>query len=412
MDKVLTVAVIGYGGRGGIYSREMNKHKEHFKLVAACDLVQLKLDNFAKEYGVSKENLFLDEKDFFKEKRADLLVVATQDQDHVRHAIKGLELGYDILCEKPISNDEKECRELLNAQQKYGKKIVICHVLRYAPAFVKVKELLEQKVVGDTVLIEDLEQVYYFHQAHSFVRGNWRSSDETSPMILAKCCHDLDLLQWYANSECESLSSIGDLRFFKKENQPEGASNRCLDCKYMETCPYSAYVGYVKDKFWGRFAVLNGMPDTDENVLNALKENQYGECVFTSKNNVVDNEVVNMHFKNGVNATLTMTAFTAKGGRILKFHCTYGEIELNEEVGKIFVKPYGKEVTEYLISTLCDATTGHGGGDYALVDTLYNAIVGKAESQTSLKNSIESHVMAFAAEKSRLSGGDRVVIKH
>jgi len=412
MGKILEVAVIGCGSRGEAYTREIQKSPDSFKIVSACDFSQIKLDNFISWYGIKKEDTFLSEKEFFAKKRGDVLIVSTQDKDHVRHAIKGIELGYDILCEKPISDNEKECRKLLKIQQKYNKKVIVCHVLRYAPAFLKMKELLDNKVVGDIVMLSNLEPVYYFHQAHSYVRGNWRDSKETSPMILAKCCHDLDILQWFAKSKCESISSFGDLRFFKPENKPEGASSRCLDCKHMKTCPYSAYLGYMVDKFWGRHILLEGLPDTDENALAKLKEGRYGECVFSGKNNVVDNQVVNIHFENGINANLTMVAFTQIQGRIVKAYCTYGEIELNEGLGKLIVRPFGKEQTEYEISSLCDATKGHGGGDAGLVSTLYNAITGKDAPQTSLENSIESHLMGFAAEKSRTKDGKLIRIKH
>ena len=239
-DRVLTVAVIGYGPRGQTYTRIMKERPEQFRVVAGCDIRGNRLKNLQADFELPDGAVFADEDEFFAEKRADLLIVATQDRDHVRHALKGLELGCHILCEKPLTNDPKECKALLAAQKKAGRKVLVCHVLRYAPAYVKLKELLDAGTIGRIVTIEHTENVYFAHQAHSYVRGNWRRSEETSPMILAKCCHDMDLLQWFAGSPCETVSSLGDLRLFSAKNKPKGAAARCLQCPLEGECPFDA----------------------------------------------------------------------------------------------------------------------------------------------------------------------------
>ena len=203
MDKVFTVSILGCGSRGHYtYGRCMAEYfADKFKIVSVCDINQEQIDLAQKDWGIPDENCFLDENEFLKEKRSDALVIATQDRDHVRMCVRALELGYDILLEKPISPDEDELYELLDAYKKYDKKVIVCHVLRYAPAFLKIKEILDSGEIGKIVCIDWLEQVTYWHQAHSFVRGNWRNDVETSPMIMQKCCHDLDLLQYYADSK-------------------------------------------------------------------------------------------------------------------------------------------------------------------------------------------------------------------
>lgn len=411
MDKIIKVAVIGAGPRGNAYTGCMLDHPEQFKVVAICDINKKRVKNLGDRLGVDESGFYYDEETFFKEKRADLLLVATQDQDHVGHAVKGLRLGYDILTEKPISNKEDECRLLLDEQRKSGKKVFVCHVLRYAPAFVKLKELIDSKVIGDTVMIDAIEQVWFFHQAHSYVRGNWRRKEETSPMIIAKCCHDLDILQWYADSKCDTISSIGDLRFFKKENQPEGAADRCTECKYKETCAYSAVRGYkMEGGFWGCGALTDVRPITQEAVDVALKNGPYGRCVFASDNDVVDNQIVTMRFKNGITANLRMTAFTANGGRIIKVYGTYGEIDYEGDY--ITVKRFGEKPQEICIKDLIEGGYAHGGGDSGLVNALYDMLTEKSKARTSLEDSIESHLMGFAAEESRLKGGEVIKIKH
>ena len=411
-NKIITVAAIGLGDRGWVYTSNMYKKPDKYKILSICEIDKVKADRIGGELEVAKENVFYDEDEFFAEKRADLCVISTQDQQHVDHAIKALKLGYDLLLEKPISNKESECRRLLKAQQKYGGKVFVCHVLRYAPAFVKVKELLTSGVIGDIVMIDNVENVNYFHQAHSFVRGNWRRKEETSPMIIAKCCHDLDLLQWYADSRCSTISSIGDLRYFKKENQPEGAADRCTDCKFKDTCPYSAVRGYLTEKWWGPTALTNKRPVTDEIILDALKTGPYGRCVYACDNNVVDNEIVMARFENGITANLRMTAFTAGGGRTMKFYGTLGELEFDQDRKFIEVKVFGKPVERIHTDNLVEGGYGHGGGDNGTVDGIYALMTGQKEGGTTLAASIESHLMGFAAEKSRLKGGKVYKIKH
>ena len=410
---MIKVAIIGGGSRGlDSYAKSMVKDGR-YEINAVCDFRDVRLKIAHLQYGVKKENLFLKEEDFFKEKRGDLLVVSTQDQDHVRHAITGLKLGYDVLCEKPISPSKSDCLKLLEAQKKYNHKVIVCHVLRYAPAYLKVKKLIEKGTIGTLIDIYAIEQVTYWHIAHSFVRGNWRREDETSPMILAKCCHDMDLLQYFADSKCEYISSMGDLTFFKKENQPKGASNRCDKCKFYDTCVYSAKNVYIKQykenhspkSMWPQNVVCPTYPLSENKIINAYKKNQYGRCVFECDNNVVDHQNVIAKFKNGVTATLCMMGFTKNHGRIYKFHGTYGEVQLNEEREEIVVKKYGKKNVVLKFNALPDVTGGHGGGDSRLVADLYDALTTKGKLASTLENSIESHLMCFAAEESRKENG-------
>ncbi len=418
MSKVYSVAIIGCGSRGiDAYGKPMSKMTDKYRIVSVCDLLEVRRKIAKDLFNLLDENIFSSEDDFFAMRRADVLVIASQDRDHVRMALKGLALGYNIILEKPISPNKKELYALRNAQKRCGSKVAVCHVLRYAPAFAKVKSLLSENVIGELVRIESIEQVGFWHQCHSYVRGNWRREQDTSPMIMAKCCHDLDLLQWYANSECDTVYSVGDLRFFKKENQPIGASDRCKDCKYINDCVYSAenlYIGRWKSagspqSRWPYNVVDKSFPNTEESLRKAYQESGYGKCVFACDNDVVDNQTVVMKFKNGVSANLTMTAFTSGAGRIMTFHGTNGEIMLDDEKETLRISVFGKKDiilnTEDLLKDLRDTGfSGHGGGDGALVTSFYNVLEGKEEEQTTLKASIESHLMAITAEKSRKSG--------
>ncbi len=414
MNKVLTAAIIGVGSRGAeTYGRYFMERPDMFKITSLCEIKPDRLAKYQNEFHVDASQCFLDEKDFFKEKRADFVVISTLDADHVRHALMAINVGYDILLEKPITCNENELYELQKAANEKKVKILVCHVLRYTVMMQKIKELLDSKAIGDLISIDHLENVAYWHQAHSFVRGNWRIKEETAPMILAKCCHDLDLLQWFAGSDCESLTSYGKLNFFNAAHAPKEATKRCMDCPLIYTCPYSAYHIYIErwkqdgspTNCWP-YNVLSDESLTEDVLLKAIKEGPYGRCVFYCDNNVVDSQSVNILFKNGVTANLKMTAFNKYSGRYIHFFGTLGEIILDEHAGTISLLPYHKEDTVWKIRELADDLRGHGGGDIRMMNYWHKMLTeGFQSKETTLSGSIESHLMAFAAEKSREEEG-------
>ena len=416
--KVFKVAILGVGARGAnAYGWQFNDAKDKFDIVALCDPLQERLDVYSKKFGVKEENCFLDENEFFKEKRADVLLITTPDKCHVRHTLKAFELGYDIMVEKPLTDNREECEALLAAQKKSGSKVLVCHVLRYAPAFVKAKEFLAQGAIGKLVQIEALERVGFWHQAHSYVRGNWRNLGCSAPMILAKCCHDLDLLQYYAASKCTSISSVGDLTHFKKENAPANSTARCVNCPHVETCAFSAKSIYIDmwktrgcpEDIWP-FNVLVQAPLTEEKLWKALEEGPYGRCVYQCDNDVVDHQLTQMSFENGVKASLSMTGFTASGGRRIVFHGTEGEMILDEFPNTLEVLHYVNGPQKYDINQLAEAGYGHGGGDIFIIRKLYDILCGDESIETSLEASIESHLMGICAEESRLKGGELIYV--
>lgn len=413
-NRIFKVAIVGCGARGSeAYGRLIFAEKDKYEIVALCDVNADKLNKYGEIFGVAKENRFLTETEFFAEKRADVVLIATLDADHVRQCLAALRLGYDVLLEKPITDKREECEALLAAQKRYGGKVLVCHVLRYAPAYRRTAELLQSGVVGRLVTIQAIEQVSYWHQAHSYVRGNWRRAEDTTPMILAKCCHDLDLLQYYAQSKCRSVSSVGDLTFFTAANAPSGAAKRCLDCKYKDECVYSAKTLYLDkwkkdgrpENLWPYNVLTLALPLTEQALTEALRNGDYGRCVFACDNDVVDHQLTQITFENGVKATLTMTAFTASGGRIMKFFGTLGELVLDESRGVIEVKPFGKPTETIELAELTEGGYGHGGGDYGLIRELYEVLCGNVASATSLEASLESHLIGICAEESRLQGG-------
>ena len=415
--KKFTVAVLGTGSRGFVYSSLMKERTDEFEIVALCDVNPKQVEKANKVFMLPDEALFYDEESFFSEKRADVLIIATWDKVHVRQGIRAMELGYDVLMEKPVSDSEQDIKDLLAVQQKTGKKVIVCHVLRYGQGYRKVGQLLKDGTIGTLMAIDAMERVAYWHQAQAYVRLQSTVNDLAHPTILAKCCHDLDYIQHYAGARCETVSSVGGLRFFRRENMPEGAAERCLDCKYMDSCIYSAKKIYIDgwkkngcpEFVWPYNKISLKNPNTEEDLYEGLKTVVQGKCAFQCDVDVnpyvVDHQMVQMHFSNGVDATLKML-FTAQMGRRINLFGTHGEIIMDEIPGTIEVKRYGEEVEVIKINELGeDAGYGHGGGDAGLVKDLYLILTGQKQDYTSLTESVESHLIGIKAEESRLNGG-------
>ena len=414
-NKIVSISIIGLGGRGGeAYGRYMAFLADKFKITHICDINHTRLHKYGELFDVAMESRFDNEDKFFEKKWSDVLFITTQDRMHVRMAKKALELGYDIVLEKPITDNLAELQELAKLAHEKNRKIMVCHVLRYTVMMRKLKELLNAGEIGKLVSIDQTENVVYWHEAHSYVRGNWRNTDVAVPMIMAKCCHDLDLIQDFIGGRCKSVASMGNLAYFKPAFKPEGAADRCVNCKYVDSCVYSAKRIYIE--MWHNVGqpanifpfnlITDVCPVTEEALMDAIKTSPYGRCVFACDNNVVDNQTVIMQFENGVTATLKMEAFVKQGGRDIRFFGTEGELVLCEAEGTITLKKYFGEDTVWKLTDLTDDLEGHGGGDHRMIDELYDIMTGKTpQVATSLDESIESHYMALAAEESRLNGG-------
>ncbi len=404
------LVVFGLGARGNIYATFAKTYPEKFDLTAVIENAADRLEYAKQNYPGAK--LFSDYRDFLKaDIKADIVAVATQDNDHREHAIAMMKAGYDLLLEKPIANNLQDCLDIYAASVKYGRKVIVCHVLRYTPFYSTVKRIIDEGKLGEVVTIHASENVGYYHQAHSFVRGPWRNKEESSPMILAKCCHDMDIIRYLIGEECISVNSYGGLYYFNKEHAPEGAAKYCSECKYTD-CVYKAQTIYLSEKGKEFAAYFTTKEKTDENILSDLKHSPYDRCVYFSDNDVVDHEVTIMRFKNGKTACHTMTAFSQNIYRDLKVHGTKAELVGIIENNDIEIR-YFDGRTEKIKVDISAATVGkHMGGDYFMMNSLFKTLNGeKAEGVTYLDVSIESHLMCFAAEESRLNGGDTRLIK-
>ena len=407
--KQVTAVLIGAGLRGaGVYAQYALSYPAEFKVVAVADPNRERLLKVCEEHKIPEEMRFNSYDELFsREKLADCAMVCTQDRMHFEPVMKAMEKGYHVLCEKPMSPNQDEIIQMGQAAKKFGRVLSVCHVLRYSPFFKKIKEMLEEEKIGRLITIQHMESVGYFHQAHSFVRGNWRSDKETSPMILQKCCHDMDILIWLTGSRCTKVSSFGKLTYFKEENAPEGATQYCMDgCRHRDTCPYYAprfYLEHERSLLDG-FAGAVSVDTSPEALLGALKKGPYGRCVFRCDNNVVDHQVVNLEFENGVDVSFTMSAFTQKCERIIVLMGSKGQIRGNMETGEIQLLDFTSGAREQV--SLHTSNSGHSGSDVSMMKEFVALIAqdGKTASRTGADMSVESHLVALAAEKARITG--------
>jgi predicted dehydrogenase len=359
-------------------------------------------------HGIPEENRFVTwEHVFDRPKFADAVIISTPDDLHYGPCMKALEMGYDVLLEKPIAPTEKECLDILALANKTGRIVAVCHVLRYAPYFIKLREMIQSGSIGELISIQHLEPIQHIHMSHSYVRGNWHNSKKTTPIILAKSCHDLDILRWMIGKPCKSISAFGSLKWFKKANAPEGSTNRCTDgCAVESTCPYSALKIYNDRGGWS--SVFDLPDDTSKHadyILEQLKTTNYGRCVYKMENDQPDHYVASMEFEDDITANFSMEAFTSYHGRRTRIMGSHGDItgDMTEFTHTDFLT--GKVTTwDVTIDDVNDSkNSGHGGGDWGLVTDWINAVKKQDPSllTSTIDASVESHIMGFMAEKSR-----------
>jgi len=405
MTRPITITLIGAGLRGMIYSRYASKVENGMKIVAVAEPDEFKRNRARDTFEIEEERCFESWDELFAQpKQSDAVFICTRDRDHYVPAIKALEAGYHVMLEKPMSPDWRECIEMGRLAEEKNKVLTICHVLRYAPFFQTIKQLLTEGRIGRLMSIQHNENVGYWHQAHSYVRGYFNNAEKSSPMILAKSSHDMDLIQWFAGAQCTSISSYGHLSYFRPENAPPGAPKFCIEgCPVQDTCVYYAPNTYmIENGGWKAEAATRDQ--SYEAKLKAMQEGPFGRCVFQSDNDVVDHQVVAMEFENEVTAVFTMTAFTEKSNRTLKLMGTEGEIRATMETNEIEIRRFGSGKQEVIKLVDPEGHIGHGGGDQRLVKDFARTLRmhGNHDSATSAKISVQSHLMAFAAERSRV----------
>ncbi|MFN5343505.1 MAG: Gfo/Idh/MocA family oxidoreductase [Roseiflexaceae bacterium] len=413
----ITFVLVGAGSRGAhAYAPYAQQFPHDARIVAVAEPDLQRRNAIAELNDIGAAQCFTSYDALFAQgKIADAAIITTQDAMHVEPTLAALTLGYHVLLEKPMATSPLDCTRLVMAAEAAGKHLVIGHVLRYTDFFSTLHDVLKAGTIGEIITVAHRENVAHWHMGHSFVRGNWRRKDESTPMILAKCCHDLDIMVWNIGRECTSLSSVGDRSFYRREHAPAGSTARCLDgCAVESTCPWSAKRIYLDLEPWPSIQHLATETAPDQwpfNVvshdrsyaarLDAVTNGPYGRCVFACDNDVVDHQVVSMEFAGGISATLTMHGVSSEENRYMRYDGTKGTLEgfFDANGGRIEIRPH--RGTPEIIEV--DGRAGHGGGDTGIMRGFVAAVRGEAAPRSSARESLESHLLAFASEDARLA---------
>ena len=424
MEKQITVVLLGAGNRADVYASVSLKNPEKLKVVGIVDPDPVRRELMRKKYGVSVENCFENVYDFVKiPKFADAVINGTMDHLHVETSIPVLEAGYDLLLEKPFAVNEAEMNELLRVAKACGSRVVIGHVLRYTDFYSHIKKHIIAGEIGKLISIETCEHVNYHHMAVSYVRGKWHSEKLCfAPMLLAKSCHDMDILLWMMNETVpKKISSFGSDFQFGKARKPEGAGTRCMkDCPYVDECIFSAKANYLAATRWQQYVwkSLEGIPElTDQIKENSLKtDNPYGLCVWDfERDENVDHQSINIVFENGATGTFSMIGGSAKSERNIHIVGTRGEIKGTFEDSRYVIRKMepntktGYSETVFDLNEMGDkigAYGGHGGGDGMLVLDFLEYLNGEDPSVScaTLEDSAISHRVVFRADEARREG--------
>lgn len=406
LPRPITAIVLGYGGRGGYYGWMATQIPSEWQVVGVAEPIDYRREGAVARHKLDPDKVFHTwEHVFERPKFADAVVVSTQDEMHTEPALKALEMGYDLLLEKPIAQTWKECEAIRRAAEKHGRIVAVCHVLRYAPYFMMMREIIRSGMIGKVISAQHFEPVEHIHFSHSYCRGPWRNKKETNPIILAKACHDLDILNYLIDKRVVRVSANGGLNFFNSKNAPEGAPKHCMDgCPVEKTCPYYAPDVYVHKKKWSTHHIVS-RDRSDNAILEQLKKGPYGRCVFHCDNDVADHMITMMDYEDGATASLHVEALYGHHGRRTRIFGTKGHIDGDMDSMEIYTFDDERSIRWNTRMANTDLG-GHGGGDMRLVRDFCQAVSTRDESRltSNLASSMESHRTGFLAEESRVRG--------
>jgi predicted dehydrogenase len=402
------LVMVGAGNRGYLaYGAFAKRNPGEAKFVAVVEPDDARRARFAEAHDIPAGRQFRSwEEIASRPPLAPAVINATLEKNHRASTLGLLAAGYEVLLEKPIATTPRECIEIATAAESRGRLLQIAHVLRYAPFFVAIREILASDRLGAIVSVDWRENLAYWHFAHSYVRGNWGNTSRAGPMILTKCCHDLDLLVWMFG-QCDQLSSSGSLTHFTRDAVGPEIPDRCTDgCPIAEACPYFAprvYLDRLRENP-GSFAVAAlTLDQTPEGVMRALETGPYGRCVYRCDNDAVDHQVVLMRFAHGLSVSLTMQGASHVEGRTVRIDGARATLLANESRSEIEIHDHRTGRAERIAKPR--GVGGHGGGDDGLMRAFVGAIRGdRAAVLTSAREAVTSHLLAFAAEEARATG--------
>ena len=427
-NRPITAIIVGAGHRSFVYSELAKTNPEMLKIVGVADPNPIRRKKAMDYFGFKEDMCFENAEELAKKgKLADTVINGTMDEQHLETAVPLLDAGYDMLLEKPFAPNEEEMRQIVNCAKKNNSKVMICHVLRYTPFYYAIKERIVNGEIGDIINIQTTEHVSYHHLSTSYIRGKWANSDKChTSMLLAKCCHDLDIIMWMmSETKPKQISSFGGKFQFKPENAPKEAGTICMkDCPLVDTCVYSTKRLYIDHPDRWAFYVWDALEGkknvTIEDKIALMKsDSPYARCIYKCENNVVDHQSVLINFESGATGTHNMVGGSAEPRREIHIIGTKGEIFGNFEESKFTVLKIDpspdahneecdvEEVDLRVTGDMVGAYGGHGGGDERLAADFVKFIRGEKPSLacTSIFDSVAGHLSVYLADKSRENGG-------
>jgi predicted dehydrogenase len=433
-QKPITAIIVGAGHRAFVYSELAKTNPEMLKIVGVADPNPVRRKKAMEYFGFGEDMCFESAQELAKKgKLADTVINGTMDEQHLETAVPLLNAGYDMLLEKPFAPNEADMREIVECAKKNNSKVMICHVLRYTPFYYSIKERVASGEIGDIINIQTTEHVSYHHLSTSYVRGKWANSDKChTSMLLAKCCHDLDIMMWImSETKPTQISSFGNKYQFNPENAPEGAGTICMkDCPHVDTCVYSTKRLYIDHPDRWSFYVWDALegienPTIDDKIALMKTDNPYARCIYKCDNNVVDHQSVLVNFASGATGTHNMVGGSAEPRRNIHIVGTKGEIYGNFEDSKFTVLKINpspdahneecdvEEVDLRVTGDMVGAYGGHGGGDERLAADFVKFIRGEKPSLacTSIFDSVAGHLSVYLADESRENGGQPQDVK-
>jgi predicted dehydrogenase len=403
MNKQVNLALIGAGNRGqGIFGNYALEMPHRAKFTAVVELDQEKREFFTENHKIEAERSFATLKELVDADLEDIdgVVIATQEDMRIEPVMEAMKKGWHILVEKPLCTNREDLIRLYDATKDYENILIVCHQMRLTPIYKTIKSLIDSGDYGDIVCVQHSENLSWHHMAHSFVRGFF-NNDRLTPMLLAKSCHDMDILTYLIGRDAVKVSSFGSLKYFTKENCPEGAPKYCLEgCPHYQTCPYDVSKLYFDEDTDPAYIRQMGVVKSKEQLRELLLKNRFGKCVFQTDNNVVDNQTVQIEFEDQITVSFTMCGHNGVERRMTKISMTNGEIEYDGTGHYIKARKFEPRQDE-TIDLIIKGT--HGGGDRAIMDNFVDAIVSNDKSilLTPIQKSLEGHLLVFAAEESR-----------
>lgn len=433
-NRPITAIIVGAGHRSFVYSELAKTNPEMLKIVGVADPNPIRRKKAMDYFGFKEDMCFENAEELAKKgKLADTVINGTMDEQHLETAVPLLDAGYDMLLEKPFAPNEEEMRQIVNCAKKNNSKVMICHVLRYTPFYYAIKERIVNGEIGDIINIQTTEHVSYHHLSTSYIRGKWANSDKChTSMLLAKCCHDLDIIMWMmSETKPKQISSFGGKFQFKPENAPKEAGTICMkDCPLVDTCVYSTKRLYIDHPNRWAFYVWDALEGkknvTIEDKIALMKsDSPYARCIYKCDNNVVDHQSVLINFESGATGTHNMVGGSSEPRREIHIIGTKGEIFGNFEESKFTVLKIDpspdahneecdvEEVDLRVTGDMVGAYGGHGGGDERLAADFVKFIRGEKPSLacTSIFDSVAGHLSVYLADKSRENGGMPMDVK-